>query len=106
VSVKLLLRWLAVAGIFLVGGGLAIRTAYNATVPISRTATDSSREPLAEVLEATKGLGVTQQQAVDQLQVVQEQLIIQKEETRKLATEKMDALQAALAILLKTPAKK
>jgi hypothetical protein len=38
-----------------------------------------------ELLETTKGLQATQQQAVDQLQVVQDQLMAQKEETRKLS---------------------
>ena len=56
-----------------------------------------------ELLETTKGLQATQQQAVDQLQVVQDQLVAQKEETRKLSeqvatlTEKLQALQQSVA---------
>ena len=52
-----------------------------------------------EILETAKGLGITQQQAVDQLQVVQDQLVAQKAETKKLSeqiaalTEKLNALQ-------------
>jgi hypothetical protein len=38
-----------------------------------------------ELLETTKGLQVTQQQAIDQLQVVQDQLATQKAETKKLS---------------------
>ena len=38
-----------------------------------------------ELLETTKGLQVTQQQAVDQLQIVQDQLVAQKAETKKLS---------------------
>jgi uncharacterized coiled-coil protein SlyX len=51
----------------------------------------------------TKGLEVTQQQAVDQLQVVQDQLIAQQIETKKLSaqiatlTEKLDAHQQSVA---------
>ena len=46
---------------------------------------------------------MTQQQAVDQLQVVQDQLAAQKAETKKLSeqmaavTEKLDALQRSVA---------
>jgi uncharacterized coiled-coil protein SlyX len=56
-----------------------------------------------ELLETAKGLQVTQQQAVDQLQVVQDQLAAQKAETKKLSeqmaavTEKLDALQQSIA---------
>ena len=56
-----------------------------------------------EILETAKGLQVTQQQAVDQLQVVQDQLAAQKAETKKLSeqmaavTEKLDALQRSVA---------
>ena len=54
-----------------------------------------------DLLETTKGLQVTQQQAVDQLQVVQDQLIAQKAETKKLSeqiaaiTEKLNGIQAS-----------
>ena len=57
----------------------------------------------SELLETTKGLQVTQQQAVDQLQVVQDQLVAQKAETKKLSeqiaivTEKLEALQQSVA---------
>ena len=56
-----------------------------------------------ELLETTKGLEATQQQAVDQLQIVQDQLLAQQNETKKLSeqiatlTEKLDALQRSVA---------
>jgi uncharacterized coiled-coil protein SlyX len=56
-----------------------------------------------EVLETTRGLQLTQQQAVDQLQVVQDQLVAQKAETKKLTdqvsilTEKLQTLQQSVA---------
>jgi hypothetical protein len=56
-----------------------------------------------ELLETTKGLQATQQQAVDQLQVVQDQLIAQKAESKKLSeqiatvTEQLQALQQSVA---------
>ena len=63
-----------------------------------------AREQVAdEILETAKGLGITQQQAVDQLQVVQDQLVAQQTETKKLSeqiatlTEKLDALQRSVA---------
>jgi uncharacterized coiled-coil protein SlyX len=57
----------------------------------------------SELLETTKALEVTQQQAIDQLQVVQDQLVAQQTETKKLSerigmlTEKLDALQQSVA---------
>ena len=56
-----------------------------------------------------KGLQVTQQQAVDQLQIVQDQLVAQRAETKRLSdqiaalTERLDALQQSVANL-PTPA--
>ncbi len=58
-----------------------------------------------ELLETTKGLQMTQQQAVDQLQVVQDQLAAQKAETKRLSeqiaavTAKLEALQQSFAEL-------
>ena len=66
-------------------------------------ARQSRRELRDELLETTKGLEVTQQQAVDQLQIVQDQLVAQQTETKKLSeqmatlTEKLDALQRSVA---------
>jgi uncharacterized coiled-coil protein SlyX len=62
-----------------------------------------SRRPSDELLETTKGLQITQQQAVDQLQVVQDQLVAQQAETKRLSeqiaklTERLDGLQQSVA---------
>jgi len=58
-----------------------------------------------QILETAKGLGITQQQAVDQLQVVQDQLVAQQTQTKRLSeqiktlTERLDALQQSVASL-------
>jgi hypothetical protein len=62
-------------------------------------ATAAPEQLSKEVLETTKGLQTTQQQAVNQLQVVQDQLVAQKAETKKLSeqiaalTEKLNGVQ-------------
>jgi uncharacterized coiled-coil protein SlyX len=67
------------------------------------TAAPAREQVSNEILETAKGLGITQQQAVDQLQVVQDQLAMQKAETKRLSeqiaavTEKLDALQQSIA---------
>jgi uncharacterized coiled-coil protein SlyX len=64
-------------------------------------ATPAPEQVSKELLETTKGLRVTQQQAVDQLQVVQDQLVAQKAETQKLSeqiaalTEKLNGVQVS-----------
>ena len=71
--------------------------------PHAPTASAASRRPSDDLLETTKGLQVTQQQAVDQLQVVQDQLVAQQAEMKNLSeqiaalTEKLDALQQSVA---------
>jgi uncharacterized coiled-coil protein SlyX len=62
----------------------------------------AAREQVSnQLLETTKSLQVTQQQTVDQLQVVQDQLVAQREETKKLSdqiaalTEKLNAVQVS-----------
>ena len=101
-------RWLfAVAlGLILVGLGYVIlqRGLANNTAEESSTVATRATEQIAnELLQTTKGLQVTQQQAVDQLQVVQDQLAAQKGETKKLAeqvailTEKLQTLQPSVA---------
>jgi uncharacterized coiled-coil protein SlyX len=86
-----------VAAFVLIGGGWMTVWAFGGS-----TSATSGR-PSDEILETTKGLEVTQQQAVDQLQVVQDQLAAQQVETKKLSgqiatlTEKLDALQQSVA---------
>ena len=85
-----------VAAFVLIGGGWIV-WAFSAT--------NEAAAPRASdvLLETTKGLEVTQQQAVDQLQIVQDQLAAQQAETKKLSkqiatlTEKLDALQQSVA---------
>jgi uncharacterized protein HemX len=84
-----------VAAFVLIGGGWTV-WAFSATKEDAPRASDV-------LLETTKGLEVTQQQAVDQLQIVQDQLAAQQAETKKLSkqiatlTEKLDALQQSVA---------
>jgi septal ring factor EnvC (AmiA/AmiB activator) len=97
---------LALAFILIGLGGVLLQRGFGgnsaAIVPAATAAT--AREQVSdELLETAKGLQVTQQQAVDQLQVVQDQLAAQKAETKKLSeqiaavTEKLDALQQSVA---------
>jgi uncharacterized coiled-coil protein SlyX len=85
-----------VAAFVLIGGGWMTVWAFSASKEAAPRASD-------ELLETTKGLEVTQQQAVDQLQIVQDQLVAQQTETKKLSeqlatlTEKLDALQQSVA---------
>jgi septal ring factor EnvC (AmiA/AmiB activator) len=75
-----------------------------ALAPSPNVVPSQAREQVSnELIETAKGLEVTQQQAVDQLQIVQDQLAAQKAETKKLSeqisavTEKLDALQGSIA---------
>ena len=85
-----------VAAFVLIGGGWMTVWAFSASKEVALRTSD-------ELLETTKGLEVTQQQAVDQLQIVQDQLVAQQTETKKLSeqiatlTEKLDALQQSVA---------
>jgi uncharacterized coiled-coil protein SlyX len=100
-----------VAAFMIIGAGLSLVWGFGGTaalVPSSNVAPSPTREAVSnEILETTKGLQATQQQAVDQLQVVQDQLVAQKAETKRLSeqitavTEKLDALKQSAA---ETPA--
>jgi uncharacterized coiled-coil protein SlyX len=110
------LRAFAIAlAVILIGLGGALFWDFGsstvAALPSSASAVSApAREQVAdEILETAKGLGITQQQAVDQLQVVQDQLAAQKAETKKLSeqiavvTEKLDALQQSVASIPAPP---
>jgi uncharacterized coiled-coil protein SlyX len=95
------------AGAVLIGGGWLTlwATGGSSTVapaPHPSAVSAASRRPSDELLETTKGLQVTQQ-PVDQLQVVQDQLVAQRAEMKKLSeqiaalTERLDALQQSIA---------
>jgi uncharacterized coiled-coil protein SlyX len=97
-----------VAALVLIGGGWITLWAAGGSPAVAPTphvpaASAVSRRPSDELLETTKGLQVTQQQAVDQLQVVQDQLVGQQAEMKKLSdqiaalTERLDALQQSIA---------
>jgi uncharacterized coiled-coil protein SlyX len=98
---------LVAAFVLIVGGGMTVWAfgGSNAVAPPPdvSTASTMSGHPSDELLEKTKGLEVTQQQAVDQLQVVQDELAAQQAATKKLSeqiatlTEKLDALQGSVA---------
>jgi uncharacterized coiled-coil protein SlyX len=95
-----------VAALVLIGGVTAWAfggSKVDAPPPNVAIAPATSGQTSDEILETAKGLQVTQQQAVDQLQVVQDQLAAQKAETKKLSeqiaavTEKLDVLQRSVA---------
>jgi Tfp pilus assembly protein PilN len=90
-----------VAAFLLAGAGLSLVWGFGGTAALVPSPT---REAVSnEILETTKGLQSTQQQAVDQLQVVQDQLAAQQVETKELSgqiaalTEKLDALKQSVA---------
>ena len=101
-----------VATLVLIGGVTAWAlggSKVDAPPPNVVIAPANSGQASDELLETAKGLQVTQQQAVDQLQVVQDQLAAQKAETKKLSeqmaavTEKLDALQQSIASIPAPP---
>lgn len=106
-------RWIfaAALGILLTGlGGALLQRGLGSNGAAAPTAAATAREQAStELLETAKGLQVTQQQAVDQLQVVQDQLVAQKAETKKLSeqitavTKKLEALQTLLNNMPKPP---
>jgi hypothetical protein len=97
--------------VILIGlGYMLLRRGFSGNSPAeSPSVVATERQSSNELLETTKGLQVTQQQAVDQLQIVQDQLLAQKEETRKLSeqiaalTEKLNALQVTSAPTVTAP---
>jgi septal ring factor EnvC (AmiA/AmiB activator) len=101
-------RWIFAVALAVILTGLVFALLQRGSVGNGAAAFPSTTAPARdqvsnELLETTKGLQVTQQQAVDQLQVVQDQLVAQKAETKKLSeqiatlTEKLDALQQSIA---------
>jgi uncharacterized coiled-coil protein SlyX len=95
------------AAVVFIVAGLSLVWGFGGTMaaaPSSSVARAATVEQVSnEILETAKGLGITQQQAVDQLQVVQDQLVAQQTETKKLSeqittlTERLDALQQSVA---------
>jgi uncharacterized coiled-coil protein SlyX len=102
---RLLITFLA--ALVLIGGGWLTLWAAGGSPAVAPAphGPAASRRPSDELLETTKGLQVTQQQAVEQLQVVQDQLVAQRAETKRLSdqiaalTERLDALQHSIATM-------
>jgi hypothetical protein len=102
-----LLITLAAAAVLIGGGWLVLlATGGSSTVaPAPHPTADSavSRRPSGALLETTKNLQATLQQVVDQLQLVQDQLVAQRAETKRLSdqnaalTARLDALQQSIA---------
>jgi hypothetical protein len=102
-----------VAAVVLIGIGLSLVWGFggtNATAPAPNAMAVAAREQASnEILETTRGLEITQQQAVDQLQIVQDQLAAQQLETKQLSaqiaalTDKLDVLQGSVANMSAPP---
>jgi uncharacterized coiled-coil protein SlyX len=108
-------RWIfAVAlGLILIALGFALlQRGFGGNTAPAVVPSAARGKAATEILETMKGLQVTQQQAIDQLQVVQDQLAAQKAETKKLSeqiatmSEKLEALQSAVSAPAPAPGAK
>jgi uncharacterized coiled-coil protein SlyX len=100
-------RWIfaAALGLILIGlGAVLLQRGLGGNGAAAPTSAATAGEKASiELIETTKGLQATQQQAVDQLQVVQDQLVAQRAETKRLSeqiatlNEKLDAVQQSIA---------
>jgi uncharacterized coiled-coil protein SlyX len=97
--------------VFLVAGGWSLLRGYRSTsaaaVVETKSAVAAPGTPTAPVspdlIEATKALAISQQQAIDQLQVVQDLLTAQRTETKRLSDE-VETLNGKLSALQETVA--
>ena len=94
---------IAICGFLVITSGLILwATGGNSAAVVSPGAA-AVAPTQTDLAERTKDLEVTEQQAVDQLQVVQDQLAAQQAETKKLANQlealndKLDAFQQSLS---------
>jgi uncharacterized coiled-coil protein SlyX len=100
-----------VAAIVLIGGGWMTVWTFGGSkvVPSPPGVPTSAATSSEELLETMKDLEATQQEAIDQLQVVQDQLAAQKAEMKKLSeqiatvTERLDAQQQSVAKMPAAP---
>ena len=100
-----------VAAFVLIGAGWTMVWPFGGSkvVAPSPGVTTASSTSSDELIETTKGLESTQQQTVDQLQVVQDRLAAQQTETKKLSeqiatlTEKLHALEQSVASIPAPP---
>src|SRR3984957_16839974 len=101
-------RWIFAVAVALIliglGYGLLQRGFGGNTARVVPSATVTARDHVSDkLLETTKGRQAKKQQAVDELQVIQDQLAAQKAETKKLSeqiaavTKKLQALQQSVA---------
>jgi Tfp pilus assembly protein FimV len=95
---------IAICGFLVITSGLILwATGGNSAAVVVSPGAAAVAPVQTDLAERTKDLEVTEQQAVDQLQVVQDQLAAQQVETRKLAGQlealngKLDALQQSLS---------
>jgi uncharacterized coiled-coil protein SlyX len=94
-----------VAAFVLIGAGWTMVWPFGGSKVIAPSpgVTTASSTSSDELIETTKGLESTQQQTVDQLQVVQDRLAAQQTETKKLSeqiatlTEKLHAIEQSVA---------
>lgn len=94
---------IAICGFLVITSGLILwATGGNSAAVVSPGAA-AAAPPQTDLAERTRDLEVTEQQAVDQLQVVQDQLAAQQAESKKLASQlealndKLDSLQQSLS---------
>ena len=98
-----LLPVIAICGFLVVATGLILWATGGNSAAVVSQGVASAPAVRNDIAERTSDLEVTQQQAVDQLQVVQDQLAAQQAETRKLTsqlealTEKLDVLQQTVS---------
>jgi hypothetical protein len=91
----------AVAALLIIGGAVIWRIGANSQTPAGpavKVAATSKNPAIDELVGTTKALDVSQQQVVDQLQVMQEMLAAQQTETRR-SSEKIAALSGQLEAL-------
>ena len=95
---------IAICGFLVITSGLILwATGGNSAAVVSPGAAVVAAPVPSDLAERTRDLEVTEQQAVDQLQVVQDQLAAQQAETKKLASQlealndKLDLLQQSLS---------
>ena len=90
----------AVAALLIIGGAVVWRAGVNSQPPAGpiKAAVSVKNPAIDELVGTTKALDASQQQVVDQLQVVQEMLATQQAETKR-SSDKIAALGAQLEAL-------
>jgi hypothetical protein len=86
----------ALASLLVLGGSVIWRASVSRPVPEQAKLVAPARDPvLDQLVENTKALEVSQQQAIDQLQVLQDLVRVQQAESKK-ASDRVAALNARL----------